>query len=118
MFNLAINSKLRACDLTALKVDDVAMSGRIRSRAIVIQKKTGRPVQFEITEQTRDVVARWIDTAGFRHGGFLMLANTPDWSHAGSPHSAWTLRATARIRCGERRLHVPGTDSCGLADPM
>jgi integrase len=71
MFNLAIDSKLRACDLTALKVDDVAMSGRIGSRAIVIQKKTGRPVQFEITEQTRDAVARWIETAGFPHGGFL-----------------------------------------------
>ena len=42
MFNLAIDSKLRACDLTALTVDDVAMSGRVRSRAIVIQKKTGR----------------------------------------------------------------------------
>ena len=51
MFNLAIDSKLRACDFTALKVDDIAMSGRVRSRAIVIQKKTGRPVQFEITEQ-------------------------------------------------------------------
>ena len=71
MFNLAIDSKLRACDLTALKVDDVAMSGRVRSRAIVIQKKTGRPVQFEITEQTRDTVARWIDAAGVRHGGSL-----------------------------------------------
>jgi integrase len=67
MFNLAIDSKLRACDLTALKVDDVA----IRSRAIVIQKKTGRPVQFEMTEQTRDTVARWIDAGGLRHGGFL-----------------------------------------------
>jgi site-specific recombinase XerC len=53
------------------KVDDVAMSGRVRSRAIVIQKKTGRPVQFEITEQTRDTVARWIDASGLRHGGFL-----------------------------------------------
>jgi integrase len=71
MFNLAIDSKLRACDLTALRVDDVAMSGRIKSRAIVTQKKTGRPVQFEITEQTRDTVSRWIDTAGLRHGGFL-----------------------------------------------
>jgi integrase len=71
MFNLAIDSKLRACDLTALKVDDVAMSGRVRSRAIVIQRKTGRPVQFEITEQTRDTVARWIGAAGLRHGGFL-----------------------------------------------
>src|ERR1700745_3843064 len=46
-------------------------SGRVKSRAIVIKKKTGRPVQFEITEQTRDTVARWIDTAGLRHGGFL-----------------------------------------------
>jgi integrase len=71
MFNLAIDSKLRACDLTALKVDDVAMSGRIKARAIVIQKKTGRPVQFEITEQTRDTLDHWIDTAGLRHGGFL-----------------------------------------------
>ena len=71
MFNLAIDSKLRACDHTALKVDDVAMSGRVKPRAIVIQKKTGRPVQFEITEQTRDTVALWIDTAGLRQGGFL-----------------------------------------------
>jgi integrase len=71
MFNPAIDSKLRACDLTALKVDDVAMRGRVRSRAIVIQKKTGRPVQFEITEQTRDTVARWIGAGGLRHGGFL-----------------------------------------------
>jgi integrase len=71
MFNLAIDSKLTACDLTALKFDDVAMSGRVKSRAIVVQKKTGRPVQFEITEQTKDTVAHWIDTAGLRHGGFL-----------------------------------------------
>jgi site-specific recombinase XerC len=71
MFNRAIDSKLRACDLTALRVDGVAMSGRVKSRAIVIQKKTGRPVQFEITEQTRDTVARWIDTGGLRPGGFL-----------------------------------------------
>jgi len=50
MLNLAIDSKLRACDLTALKANDVSMSGRVKSRAIVVQKKTGRPVQFEITE--------------------------------------------------------------------
>jgi integrase len=74
MFNLAIDSKLRACDLTALKVDDVAMSGRVRTRAIVIQKKTGRPVQFEITEQTRDTVARWIHAAGFVTAAFSFPA--------------------------------------------
>ncbi len=71
MFNLAIDSKLRACDLTALKVDDVSMSGRVKSRAIVVQKKTGRPVQFEITEQTRDAISRWIDRARLPYCGFL-----------------------------------------------
>ena len=51
MFNLAIDSKLRGCDLVRLKIDDVCASGRVRERATVVQKKTGRPVQFEITEQ-------------------------------------------------------------------
>jgi integrase len=54
LFNLALDSKLRACDLVALWVDDVALNGRVRSRATVVQRKTGRPVQFEITEQTRE----------------------------------------------------------------
>src|SRR6201988_4729940 len=50
MFNLAIDSKLRGCNLVWLRVDDVFAGGRVRDRATVIQKKTGRPVQFEITE--------------------------------------------------------------------
>src|SRR6266700_4133 len=53
MFNLAIDSKLRGCDVVALKVEDVAPSGRAADRATVRQKKTGRPVRFEVTEQTR-----------------------------------------------------------------
>jgi integrase len=71
MFNLAIDSKLRACDLTALKVDDVAMSGRVKSRAIVIQKENwaAGPVRNHRADQ--GMVARWIDTAGLRQGGFL-----------------------------------------------
>ncbi len=60
LFNLAIDSKLRACDLVAISVAGVAISGRVRDRAIIIQKKTGRPVQFELTDQTRDAVAAWI----------------------------------------------------------
>ena len=51
MFNLAIDSKLRGCDLVRLKIDDLCVGGRLRDRATIIQKKTGRPVQFEITEQ-------------------------------------------------------------------
>lgn len=56
MFNLAIDSKLRACDLTKLRVQDVCHGERIASRATVMQQKTQRPVQFEITEQTRESI--------------------------------------------------------------
>ena len=52
LFNLAIDSKLRACDLVKLRIDEVSSGRMVRDRATVIQKKTGRPVQFEITEQT------------------------------------------------------------------
>ena len=71
MFNLAIDSKLRGCDVVGLRVNDVLLSGRIRPRAIVVQKKTGRPVQFEITEQTRETVMQWIDKSGRRPGDYL-----------------------------------------------
>ena len=71
MFNLAIDSKLRGCDLVALRVDDVLPSGRVRPRTTVIQKKAGRPVQFEITEQTRETVMHWITKGGRRPGGYL-----------------------------------------------
>ena len=54
LFNLAIDSKLRGCDLVALRVHDVVQGGHVANRAIVMQKKTQRPVQFELTEQTRD----------------------------------------------------------------
>jgi hypothetical protein len=60
LFNLAIDSKLRGCDLVALKVDDVAPNGYTASRATVRQRKTGRPVCFEITEQTRQTVDAYL----------------------------------------------------------
>jgi hypothetical protein len=56
LFNLAIDCKLRGCDLVGLRVHDVFQGSRVAARAIVMQKKTQRPVQFEITEQTRDAV--------------------------------------------------------------
>src|SRR5688500_17715747 len=61
LFNLALDSKLRAGDLVALRVDDVALNGRVRSRVTIMQRKAGRPVQFEITEQTRETVGRWLE---------------------------------------------------------
>src|SRR4051794_21440073 len=60
LFNLALDSKLRGCDLTALRVRDVFLGGAVAARAIVMQRKTQRPVQFEITEPTRDAVAAWV----------------------------------------------------------
>ncbi len=60
LFNLAIDSKLRSCDLVALRVSDVAVAGSVRERAVIVQQKTGHPVQFELTEQTRESVQAWI----------------------------------------------------------
>jgi integrase len=60
LFNLAIDSKLRGCDLVGLRVHDVVHGSRVAARAIVMQKKTQGPVHFEINEQTRDAVAAWI----------------------------------------------------------
>ncbi|MFC7551283.1 tyrosine-type recombinase/integrase [Pseudoroseomonas wenyumeiae] len=70
MFNLAIDSKLRGCDLVALRVDDVLLIGRVRPRTTVLQK-TGRPVQFAITEQTRETVLQWMACSGRRPGDYL-----------------------------------------------
>src|ERR1700685_1207772 len=58
IFNLAIDSKLRGCDVVAIRVEDVAVSGYTAARATVRQKKTGRPVRFELSEQTRQAMGR------------------------------------------------------------
>ncbi len=60
LFNMALDSKLRGCDLVKLKVSDVAYSGSVSSRATVLQQKTGSPVQFELTKGTREAVAALI----------------------------------------------------------
>jgi integrase len=71
MFNLAIDSKLRGCDVVALRVEDVAPSGYAVDRATVRQKKTGQPVRFELTEQTRQAVDEYLRHAGKKPGEFL-----------------------------------------------
>jgi integrase len=63
MFNLAIDSKLRGCDVVAIRVEDVAAGGYTADRATVRQKKTGRPVRFELSEQTRQAVDDYLKTA-------------------------------------------------------
>src|SRR5207237_8681136 len=81
LFNLAIDSKLRGCDLVALHVHDVVQGSHIAPRAIVMQKKTQRPVQFEITEQTRDAVGAWIAAARLKPEQFLFPSRM-----SASPH--------------------------------
>ena len=83
LFNLAIDSKLRACDLMGLTVGDIAQGGRIQSRARIVQRKTGRPVQFEITDQTRKSLERWMTDAGLRQTDYLFpsrVVNSPHLS--------------------------------------
>ena len=71
MFNLAIDSKLRGCDVVALKVEDVAPGGYALDRATVRQKKTGQPVRFELTELTRQAIDGYISASGMKTGQFL-----------------------------------------------
>src|SRR4051795_12062045 len=71
MFNLAIDSKLRGCDVVALKVEDVAPNGYAIDRATVRQKKTGRPVKFELTDQTRQAVDDYLKATSKKPGEFL-----------------------------------------------
>src|SRR5262245_23583116 len=72
MFNLAIDSKLRGCDVVAVKVEDVAPNGYTVERATVRQRKTGRPVKFELTEQTRQAIEDYLRASGRKPGEFLL----------------------------------------------
>jgi integrase len=71
MFNLAIDSKLRGCDVVALKVEDVAPGGHAIERATVRQKKTGQAVRFELTEPTREAVDHYLTLASKKPSDFL-----------------------------------------------
>jgi integrase len=74
MFNLAIDSKLRGCDVVAIRVEDVAPSGYAVDRATVRQRKSGRPVRFELTEQTRQALDDYIKAAGKKPANFCSVA--------------------------------------------
>ena len=71
LFNLSIDSKLRGCDLVSLRVIDLVVGGSVRERVLVIQSKTGRPVQFEVSENTRKSVLQWVDSPTMRGCEFL-----------------------------------------------
>jgi integrase len=90
LFNLAIDSKLRGCDLVALRVDDVAPNGYAIDRANVRQKKTGRPVRFELTEVTREALDDYLRVSDRKPGQCLFLGRR-------GPDQHLTTRQYARL---------------------
>ncbi len=90
MFNLALDSKLRACDFIKLKVRDIAHGTTVQSRAVLIQQKTGRPVQFEITPKTRDSITAWIKFNALKNDDYLFKSRVKQNDHL-------TTRQYARI---------------------
>ena len=103
LFNLAIDSKLRGCDVVSVKVEDVAPRGYVVDRATVRQKKTGHPVRFEITEQTRQAIDEYIKIESKKSGDFLFNGRK-------STKRCLTTRQYAR-------LVAEWIGSCGL-DPI
>jgi integrase len=93
MFNLAIDSKLRGCDVIAIRVEDLAGGGYTADRATVRQKKTGRPVRFELSEQTRQAVDDYLRATGKRPGEFLFTGRR-------GPDRNMTTRQYARLVSG------------------
>jgi integrase len=90
MFNLAIDSKLRGCDVVAIRVEDVAAGGYTADRATVRQRKTGRPVRFELSEQTRQAIDDYLETTNKRPGEFLFTGRR-------GPQTNMTTRQYARL---------------------
>jgi len=81
LFNLALDSKLRSCDLVQLKVRDVAHGTQISKRAMVMQQKTKQPVQFEITKQTREAVSEWIKSKNLSYDDYLFKSRIKKSEH-------------------------------------
>jgi site-specific recombinase XerD len=91
LFNLGIDSKLRACDLTALHVRDICHGDRVAARACVLQHKTQRPVQFEITQPAREAVEAWIRKARLQSGDYLFPSRIQKSAHIGTRQYARIL---------------------------
>ena len=114
LFNLAIDSKLRGCDLVRLRVNDLVVDDTVRDRVSVVQSKTAKPVQFEVTENTREVVSQWVSSP-YMHGQrylfpsrilalpHLRLGNTLGLSGNGCQRLVSIRQAMARIRLAAHR---------------
>ncbi len=102
LFNLAIDSKLRGCDLVQLKVQDISQGGRVGGRDIVMQQKTKQPVQFELSKGTRLSLTNWLRERGLRTGDYLFPSRVRH-----SPH----LSTRQYSRIVSRWIEAIGLDS-------
>ena len=81
LFDVAIDSKLRGCDLVKLRIGDLVSGGRIRTRATVVQQKTGRPVQFELLEPARTSILAWLERRGGTIDNYAFPSRTDHSEH-------------------------------------
>ena len=81
LFDLAIDSKLRGCDLVKVLIGDVVSGSDIRTRAIVVQQKTGRPVQFELTADVRASLMSWLERRGGSTSDFVFPSRIDHANH-------------------------------------
>ena len=93
LFDLGLDSKLRACDLVRLLVRDICHGDGVSPRAIVIQQKNSRPVQFEITPPTKDAVTAWIKEAKLANEDFLFPSRVHESPHLGTRQYARILNS-------------------------
>ena len=96
LFNLAIDSKLRSCDLVKIRVRDITHGATVSRRAMVMQQKTGQPVQFEITEQTRESISNWIYHAELQADDYLFKSRNRVSSHLSTRQYARRVNAWVR----------------------
>ena len=96
LFDVGLDSKLRACDLVRLRVRDICHGNRVSPRAIVMQQKTSRPAQFEITSPTRDAVTAWIKEAKLANDNFLFPSRVHESPHLGTRQYARILNCWIR----------------------
>ena len=112
LFNLAIDSKLRSCDLVKIRVRDISHGNTIASRAMIMQQKTHQAVRFEITEQTRDSISNWIKYADLDMSDYLFKSRLSSSPHISTRQYArivgsWVLKSMMlwrwpnRLRCSK-----------------
>src|SRR5687768_2984295 len=127
MFDLAIDSKLRGCDIVKIRTGDLVSGGRVRSRAIIVQRKTGRPVQFELLEPARASIFAWLELeaalstsspspVGPTTPSTSALGSTPGSLTNGSPGSDCAGRITGRTHFAGQR-HPSSTSRPATYEP-